>query len=292
MNTFQLTCFLAVAENLNFARAAEYLHVTQPAVTQQIHSLEKELNVKLFKRTTRTVRLTAEGMIFLHDARRMVDISVRAKKRFENPHEREIQTLSIGCYSYTQLFKLPPVLRQLARQYPDLHPRLQVVPFQYLYRLLEEDDVDAVIGFREPESKKISAQYREVAKVPMVCICPLHHPLSQRETVRLDDLKNEKLVLFHPAKAEANAAQLQGKLMEGRAPSTVYFCESAEAIVILVESGFGVSVLPELFVPPDPSLGRVPIDGAEPASFGMYYKSMQGNAPLKDLLQIMKGRLQ
>ena len=57
MNVFQMECFLAVAENLNFARAAEQLHVTQPAVTQQIHALERELNVKLFTRTTRTVHL-------------------------------------------------------------------------------------------------------------------------------------------------------------------------------------------------------------------------------------------
>ena len=56
MNTFQIRCFLAVAEHLNFARAAEQLHVTQPAVTQQIHALEKELGVSLFARTTRSVR--------------------------------------------------------------------------------------------------------------------------------------------------------------------------------------------------------------------------------------------
>ena len=68
MNTFQLSCFLAVAEHLNFARAAEELHVTQPAVTQQIHSLEKELGATLFQRTTRKVSLTAEGLAFLSDA--------------------------------------------------------------------------------------------------------------------------------------------------------------------------------------------------------------------------------
>ena len=55
MNTFQLTCFMAVAETLNFARAAERLNITQPAVTHQIRSLEEELEVKLFKRTTRLV---------------------------------------------------------------------------------------------------------------------------------------------------------------------------------------------------------------------------------------------
>ena len=72
MNTFQISCFLAVAEHLNFARAAEQLHVTQPAVTQQIHSLEKELGVSLFARTTRSVRLTQEGRLFLQDARQQV----------------------------------------------------------------------------------------------------------------------------------------------------------------------------------------------------------------------------
>ena len=61
MNIFQLSCFLAVAEYLNFAKAAQSLHVTHPAVSQQIQSLEKELNTKLFVRTTRTVKLTDEG---------------------------------------------------------------------------------------------------------------------------------------------------------------------------------------------------------------------------------------
>ena len=66
------------------------LHVTQPAVTQQIQSLEKELNVKLFIRTTRTVRLTEEGKVFLNDARELGAISNRAKKRFENTNGSEI----------------------------------------------------------------------------------------------------------------------------------------------------------------------------------------------------------
>ena len=288
MNISQLSCFLAVAETLNFARAAEQLHVTQPAVTQQIHALEKELNVKLFKRTTRNVRLTEAGLIFLNDAKHMVAISERAKKRFANPYDREVQILSIGCYSFAHLFLLPPVLKQLTTLYPKLHPRLQTVPFPHLYRLLEEDDVDAVIGFKEPDSKKINAKYREIAKVPVVCICPWENPLSQRQTVTLDDMKTEKFVLFDPAKAQADAAQLQGQMIGGRPPSEFYFCESAEAVIVLVESGLGISILPDLFIPPDLFLARIPIEGVAPVSFGIYYKSVQGNAPLKDLIQIMK----
>lgn len=97
MNIFQLVCFLAVAENLSFARAAEQLHITQPAVTQQIRTLEKELGARLFIRTTRSVKLTEEGKSFFIDARQMVEISERAKKRFENPFGTEIATLAIGC---------------------------------------------------------------------------------------------------------------------------------------------------------------------------------------------------
>ena len=80
MNTMQLSCFLEVAETLSFARAAEKLHVTQPAVTQQIQSLEAELNVKLFRRTTRTVELTQAGLVFLGDAKTMYEISGKAKR--------------------------------------------------------------------------------------------------------------------------------------------------------------------------------------------------------------------
>ena len=80
MNTFQLSCFLAVAETLSFARAAEQLHVTQPAVTQQIHSLEKELDAVLFRRTTRSVKLTPEGAAFFSDARQIVALTERAPR--------------------------------------------------------------------------------------------------------------------------------------------------------------------------------------------------------------------
>lgn len=85
MNTFQLTCFLTVAETLSFARAAELLHVTQPAVTHQIKVLEQELGVQLFFRSTRSVLLTTEGKLFLGDAKSIVAMEKLAKSRFERP---------------------------------------------------------------------------------------------------------------------------------------------------------------------------------------------------------------
>ena len=73
MNTQQLESFVQVAENLNFARAAEVLNITQSAVSRQINSLEDELGTKLFHRSTRTVALTPAGISFLDDAKEMDD---------------------------------------------------------------------------------------------------------------------------------------------------------------------------------------------------------------------------
>lgn len=146
MNTFQLSCFLAVAEYLNFSQAAQQLHVTHPAVSQQIQSLEKELNVKLFQRTTRSVKLTEEGKAFLNDARQIVAISDRAKKRFDSTMPGTLEVLSLGFYNFPCMFLLSDALEQLHAERPQLHPRLQVIPFQHIYRMLEEGDLDAVVG--------------------------------------------------------------------------------------------------------------------------------------------------
>lgn len=288
MNVFQLSCFLAVAEYLNFTQAAQSLHVTHPAVSQQIQSLEKELNVKLFQRTTRSVKLTEEGQTFLNDAQQMVAISERAKKRFASTIPRDIETLAVGFYNFPCMFLLSDTLEQIRTEHPELHPRLQVIPFQHIYRLLEEGDLDAVVGFKEPATAKISAQYREMTKVPVVCVCSCRHALAGRTEVTLDDLRGERLALYVPAKASVTTAQLQGQLMGDRPPSEFYFCESAEAITVLVTAGYGISVLPDFLVPDMPLLTKIPLTDVEPVSFGIYYRSIQGNPALKAFLSCAK----
>lgn len=199
MNDIQIACFLAVSEHLNFTKAAEQLHITHPAVSQQIQSLEKELGVRLFQRTTRSVRLTEEGKMFVNDARQLMALSSRAKKRFQDTSYKEIEILSLGCYNYPCIFLLVDTLKKLHTERPELHPRLQVIPFQHIHRMLEEGDLDAIIGFKETAASKISASYKEIAKVPMVCICSCRHPLANEKSVSLDDLKEERLTLFVPS---------------------------------------------------------------------------------------------
>ena len=125
------------------------------------------------------------------------------------------------------------------------------------------------------------------------CLCVLLGTSIIAASIRHHErFKNEKLILLDPAKAQTDAAQLQGQLMGGRAPSEFFFCESIEAAIILSQAGFGISILPDLFIPPELSLARIPIENIAPASFGIYYKSIQGNPPLRALLQIMRSRIE
>lgn len=122
----------------------------------------------------------------------------------------------------------------------------------------------------------------------MVCVCSCRHPLSGRAEVALDDVRNERLALFVPSKASISMAQLQGQIMGDRPPSDFYFCESAEAITVLVTAGYGISILPDFLVPDMPLLSKIPLTDVEPVSFGIYYRSVQGNPSLKAFIQCAK----
>lgn len=292
MNTFQLTCFLAVAETLNFAQAAELRGITQPAITHQIHTLEAELNVKLFNRTTRTVRLTQDGQTFLNDARSIVMISERAIKRFENPPNQEIRTFSLGCHIHGHLFLLPEVLHRIANLYPNLHPRIQVVPFKHLYRLLSEDDVDVIVAFRENNARKMSFIYKELGKIPIVGYCAANHPLAKCSCLSIADLEQQKLILHDPKKSPDSIALLQMHLMESHTSSELFFCDSEEAAITLAQAGYGIAVLPGLHIANSSRLVRIPVADLEPLSFGMYYKTLTGNPILKDFVQLARETIQ
>lgn len=288
MNTFQLSCFLTVADTLNFARAAEHLHVTQPAVTQQIHSLEKELNVTLFQRTTRSVKITPEGMSFLNDARHMVILAQRAKQRFQNPQGKQFQLFSLGYNNSALLPWFIPALKELRERFPNLHPRLQTGPGPYLHRILEDGDLDAVVDFQIPSTKKTALHYRELCRVSLVCLLPLDHPLSSRKILSAADLQQENLVLFDPAKPQPNSLRPSPQLLGERTPAELYFCETTESIISLVMSGYGAAVLPDLFPPGKLPFAQIPLKETGSMSLGIYYRTLQGNEPLKALLQLLK----
>lgn len=291
MNTVQLECFLSVAESLNFARAAEALHITQPAVTHQINSLETELNAKLFHRTTRTVELTAEGWNFIGDARNILMLTHAAKMRAANQSDAEIVPFTIGCQSSIELSLLPDLIRELVNLHPNLHPIIKAVPLQILRNHLEDGAVDVMLGFKERESQRKIGTYLELFKSPSACVVPLSHTLANLNSVTEADLSKEKIILCDLHTNPQAVAGMQHQMAGSRPPSEVYFCERLESVLTLVKAGLGFTILPDIPFMRDHTLRYIPVENGDVTSFGLYYKTSKGNPVLKDFIALAKKNL-
>lgn len=259
-------------------------------VTQQIHSLEKELGATLFQRTTRKVSLTAEGLAFLSDAQQIQALTHRALDRFAHPQDQPFVPFALGSVFHLHLLWLAPALRRLREELPSLHPMLQVAGGPYLQQLLEEGSLEGVLGFALPARRKSGISFQEVRRAPMVCLLPEGHPLAGRESLSLEDLSGQRLVLFDPSKPIPITTGAMSQMLGARTPAELYFAQSPEAMAALVQAGYGAGFLPDVFPPWGCGCARVPLRGMEPASLGLYYRTRQASAPLKALLRILRER--
>ena len=151
MNTTQLECFTAVANFLNFSRAAEHLRITQPAVSHQINALEDELGVKLFLRTSKSVRLTQEGYQFLQYAGEILKLTQLSKARMKESCQAAPLRLVIGCRNAAELRFLRPALERLRQERPEVLPVLRLIPFDSVENLLAEGDVHLIFSAQQPD---------------------------------------------------------------------------------------------------------------------------------------------
>ncbi len=288
MTIFQAECFLAVAEHLNFAKAAEQMHISQPAITRQIQTLETELNVKLFYRSTRSVKLTAEGRLFLTDAQTIVSASKRAVRRFAQKKPDSILDFHIGCSSVFHMERLVGVLEKLASIYPNLHPRLHLLPGSQLLESVDNESLQVVLSYRS-QKEKSSLTFKELLKVPYVCVCRKDSPLAKLASISADDLRPYPMVVYDPgAMMIPEAIAGQWEWAKDKEASKLYFCESSETLMLLVGTGLGVTVVPELHVPKDRGLHICPLKKTKLIPFGLYYKSIQSQPCLKDFIRLIK----
>ena len=264
MNTIQLECFLSVAEHLNFSRASEELKITQPAVSHQIRALEDEMGVKLFSRTSKSVTLTEEGIMFL-------------------PDEHFI-SFEVGCHNYLELNLLPPVFRRLTEEYPLLRPGIRLVPFPSLLGLVENKQLHAAFSIKE-EQNKSSLFFRELYSAPVACVCSPDYPLAKYEALRKKQLKGN-IIVCSPRQITNSIFSLQNSLLVKLPPEQRYFSESIESAYTLAKAGIGYTLGPDIALTRDPALQYIPITDLPKLSFGVYYRYDNDHPVLKRFLAL------
>lgn len=284
MNTIQLECFLAVAEHLNFSRASEVLRITQPAVSHQIQSLEEELDVKLFKRTSKSVSLTQEGIQFLPDAQLILKTALSAKERL-GQHEQFIP-FELGCHNRMELNLLPPLLKKLTEFFPLLRPVIQIVPFPSLLSQVENKQVHAAFGIKE-EQKKSSLYFRELCSAPMACICSPGHPLAQYDSLTKDQLSGS-IIACSPRQIADPIFSIQNSIVAKLRPEQRYFSENMESALTLVKAQIGYTLYPDVIPAREPDLAYIPVTDIPKMSFGVYYRYDDDHPVLRRFLMLCR----
>ena len=189
-----LRYFVAVAEELNFSRAAERLHMAQPPLSAAIRQLEQELGTELLLRTTREVRLTDAGSTFLDGARRTLAELDRARSEAQRAAAGEIGQLRVG-FSWSARFEtLPAVGRAFRANYPDVSLLTEEMWNARMLPALRSGTIDLAVALCPEVAGEFS--YLTVRSEPVVALLAQSHPLARHSEIELRSLAEEGFLMF------------------------------------------------------------------------------------------------
>ena len=290
MNTTQLDCFLAVANFLNFSRAADHLHISQPAVSHQINALEDELGCRLFHRTSKSVRLTQEGYLFIEYASDILKLSGLSKARVKESQKRMAKRLVIGWRSTAELQFILPALEHLRECVSDVVPMLRVITSDALESLLEEGEIQIAFSFGRGEVKQ--AHYHELTRCPAVCVCKESHPLAENSSLTLAQLRKAgQIAICRPPICPPKLFLVQNQVIVSRSPGEIFFCDSQEAVFALVQTGYAFCVTADLPHTRQPGLRYIPLPEIPPLSFGAFSPQKSRNPIIRQFLELLEQSL-
>jgi LysR family transcriptional regulator, low CO2-responsive transcriptional regulator len=235
----QLRVFTEVARQLSFARAAELLHLTPPAVTMQVKELEGHIGLPLFERSGRQVALTTAGEYMLVYARKMLATLKDAEDAAARLQRLETGTLTIGMVSTAKYF-LPRLLAEFQREHEGVEIRLAVGNREQLVKMLQANEVDIAVMGRPPT--ELATRAEPFAAHPHVFVAPTDHPLLKVGHPTVESLQPYGFILRE--RGSGTRAAMEKFLEKSRLePRVVMEMSSNETIKQAVMAGMGLSFL-------------------------------------------------
>lgn len=242
MKLTQLRYFVVLAEELSFTRAAERLHISQPPLSQQIAQLEENIGVKLFNRTSRRVELTEPGELFLREVRITLDRLRNAASRARAVDRGVAGRIEVGLSGSHFLGPLPKVMANYALTHPDVAIMLnELKPADQIPALLERR-IDVSIS-RVPLNDNVLRSLPLWPDPPVVALTR-NHRLTTSKSLKIADLKHEKLVVLRRETSVFAQLIYERCSQAGFVPNIVQMVEEVPAQVHLVAAGLGVAIVP------------------------------------------------
>jgi LysR family cyn operon transcriptional activator len=191
-----LRYFLAVAEANHFTRAAAKLHITQPTLSQQIRELEGQLNLQLFDRIGRRVRLTAAGELLLPHARRVMRELEAARTALTELHGLKRGELKVGIVQTVNACVIPEIVAGFSAAHPGIRVTCSELAVDDIETGLESGRLDLGISFLPATRKRLNGE--KLFTEDLVAVVPASHPLAAKRRVRVRELAEHPLVLLAP----------------------------------------------------------------------------------------------
>lgn len=235
---------MAVAEELNFGRAARRLRISQQPLSQQIKRLEEELGVELFRRTTRRVSLTEAGRAFLEETYRTLSQSELAAEAARRAARGEVGTLRIG-HTPTALYNvLPEALRVFRERYPGVVLELVELISTPQEEALTSGRID--VGFLYPPVEEGGIATEVISEEQLVAVLPADHRLASRDRVPLAELSGEPFVMMPRRNRPALHDRIVGECRRaGFSPGVIQEANNLHTMLGLVAAAFGVNLTVE-----------------------------------------------
>lgn len=264
MDMRHLRCFVAVAEELHFGRAAQRLHLTQPPVSLAIKELEEELGVRLLERTSRRIALTPAGHEALQDARTVLASADLLRRRAQEAASGLMGSLTIGFISLPAYSFLPPLLRQFSQAYPRVKLSLLEGTTDQLIHDVENGRVDIGMVFQTSDLPA-TLQAQKVLDEPLVVALPEGHPAASQATVPLARLAQEQFLGFERHNGPLMFDAIVAACMKQGFSPQIFTARQMHTIVSMVSGGLGVALVPASVM----ALGRQ----------GVVYRPLRGDKP-------------
>ncbi|HSI64722.1 MAG TPA: LysR substrate-binding domain-containing protein [Candidatus Saccharimonadia bacterium] len=240
MELRHLRYFTAVADTLNFHRAAEILHLAQPALSSQIKTLEDELGVQLFHRTTRSVSLTHAGRVFLEEARNVLASAIQAENRARNAEHGLVGHLRVGLIAPTANAWLARILRGFHQAYPGVQLSLFDLTSPEQINRLRSGELD--VGLLRPPVGFAEFDSMLVEESGQVLAMPAGHRLAKLRNLQWKDFDGEGLVMMDPRVQHGYYDTFLTACAQGGAtPRPVQYAHDIQTKMWLISAGFGVA---------------------------------------------------
>ena len=239
----QLRCFLAVAEDLHFGRAAQRVNMTQPPLSRQIQILEHELGVVLFERTSRSVKLTPAGRTFLPEAKQMLRLAEGAVISAKRVARGEAGSVTIGFTPGSSYAFLPRLAAIALEEMPDIDLVLKEMDTEDQMEALGAGRLDAG-AVRLPVDRR-GVELACVMREPILLAVHDGHPLAERDAPSLRDLERLPFIMYSPSEGRYFYDLMSGLLRTSEvAPSFVQHLSELHSVLALVSAKVGVALVP------------------------------------------------